>query len=133
MSHPSRPLRVLVVDDNDDAAFMTCTLLGLLGYDSEPAYSGAAALEAASICRPDVIFLDLSMPGMSGLEVAQALRTTYGHSLRIIALSALASPSIRKSTHDAGFDAHLQKPATIDEIVAEIALHYDAVEQENAA
>src|SRR5688572_24449128 len=104
--------RVLVVDDNTDAADTLADLLRIEGFDVSTAYSGDAALSRAKAFRPDVAFIDLNMPGMSGLDLARALRGDAGMAgLRLVALTGMGQQLDVQSTHAAGFDAHLTKPA----------------------
>ncbi len=112
--------RILVVDDNEDAAVMACTLLDVMGYSTQPAYGAREALDGAAAFLPHVIFLDLSMPGMSGLTVAPLLRAVCGPDVHIVALSALGDEMIRQQTLHAGFNGHLLKPAPLEELVAAI-------------
>jgi PAS domain S-box-containing protein len=103
--------RLLVVDDNEDSAVSLAMLLRLLGHDVRVAHSGAAALDLAATYRPDMVLLDLGMPGMDGYEVARRLRETPD--LKHIVLAALTGwgqQSDRRRTAEAGFDHHLVKP-----------------------
>ena len=110
---PDRALRVLVVDDRRDAADALAELLLFEGHDAEAAYGGPQALESAHRCRPDVVFLDLMMPGMDGFEVARHLRGDFPAEppMRIVALTGLGQEADRQQTHAASFDDHLTKPA----------------------
>ena len=109
-------LRVLVVDDNQDAADSLCTLLRLWGYDAHVAYDGAAGLEAASALLPDCLFLDIGLPGIDGYDLAQRLR---GHpALDRAKLVALSAYSDRERSRAAGFDYHMTKPADPREVEA---------------
>jgi PAS domain S-box-containing protein len=117
---PSR--RVLVVDDNHDAAEALALLLGLLGHQVRLAHDGPAALEAAEAQVPDVVLLDLGLPGMDGFEVARQLRTRAAlRQARIVALSGYGQASDRQRSKEAGFDHHLVKPADVDALAAAIA------------
>lgn len=111
--------KVLVVDDNVDAADLTAAYLRVFGSDVTVAYGGAAALASAHACCPDVIFLDLGMPGMDGFEVARELRsdTVFEH-VKIIALTAWGDRNAQEQTKLAGFDLHLTKPADLATLVA---------------
>jgi CheY-like chemotaxis protein len=103
--------RVLVVDDNRDSAESLAALLALLGHEVEQAHDGRSALEVAARRAPDLVLLDLGMPGVSGYEVARRLRAdanTAGTAL--IALTGYGSDEDRRATRDAGFDGHLVKP-----------------------
>jgi signal transduction histidine kinase len=103
--------RVLIVDDNHDAAQSLAILVELLGHTAHVSFDGDAALAAAAQCQPSVALLDLSMPGMSGFEVARRLRAQAGSAkLRLIALSGRSEEQYRRQSEAAGFDAHLVKP-----------------------
>ena len=112
--------RVLVVDDNVDAAGLVAEVLGMYGHTAQVALGGADALSSVGVFLPDVVFLDLSMPGMDGFQVAAALRNMPGQeTLRIVALTAWGDAAFRARTAAGGFDAHLVKPAGIDELLGE--------------
>jgi PAS domain S-box-containing protein len=107
-------VRVLVVDDNGDAADTLSALLELLGHRAQVANDGHAALDAMQDFRPQVVFLDLGMPGMNGYEVAQAIR----HDRRfdqplLVALTGWGGEDDRQRTSAAGFDLHLTKPVDL--------------------
>jgi PAS domain S-box-containing protein len=107
----TRPLRVLVVDDNADAADSLAMFLKLYGHDVQAAHSGAAALNLVKTYSPQVIILDLSMPVMDGFQVAQRLRLNIDMSkVALIALTGLGQESDRRRTRDAGFNYHIVKP-----------------------
>ncbi len=110
-------LRVLVVDDNRDAADSLRELLDLLGHECHAVFGGAAALEAGAEMRPDVVLLDLGMPGMDGLETARRLRREpWGAGLVLIALTGWGQEQDRRRTHEAGFDHHLVKPTDLRQL-----------------
>ena len=112
-----RALRILVVDDNVDAAEVLMALLEMNEHQVWAAHDGHLAIELAEQVRPDVIFLDIGMPGMSGLEVARVLRTKrHLTHIVLIALTGWGSESDRAKSKDAGFDYHLTKPTKFDEI-----------------
>ena len=107
-----RPLHVLVVDDYPGVAESMGTLLGLRGYDVSVAQNGVAALRLAQVRRPDVALVDISMPGMTGLEVVRRLREMFPDQPPIlIAITAHAFEEDRRRCLEAGFDLHLTKPA----------------------
>jgi CheY-like chemotaxis protein len=110
---PTAPpgVRVLVADDNRDAADTLCRLLSLYGYEVRAAYDGSAALEVCDSFRPHAAVLDIGMPGRNGYEVARSLRERRGKELRLVALSGWGSESDVQRARDAGFDEHLTKPA----------------------
>jgi two-component system CheB/CheR fusion protein len=102
---------VLVVDDNHDAADSLAMMLKLSGQEVRTAYSGAAALETAQAQRPDMIFLDIGMPGMDGYEVARRVRQQPGlEGVSLIALTGWGQEEDRRRTREAGFNHHLVKP-----------------------
>jgi len=112
-----RPRRVLVVDDNRDAANSLGFLLGVLGHEAQIAYDGASALDKADAFRPDVAVLDLGMPEMDGFETARRLRQLPGLSdVTLIALTGWGQEQDRRRSRDAGFDHHLVKPADLGEL-----------------
>ncbi len=112
--------RVLVIDDNADAADTLVAILSLLGHDAVAAHNGIEGLRAAERQHPDVVFLDIGMPGMNGFEVAVAMRQIAGlESVRIVALTARRDEETRARAKSAGFDLHLTKPTSI-EVIEEI-------------
>jgi PAS domain S-box-containing protein len=103
--------RFLVVDDNIDATDSQAALLRLLGHQVETAYSGAVALEKARAFRPEIVLLDLGMPGMDGFEVARRLRAMReGREVLLVAQTGWGQEEDRRRTREAGFDAHFAKP-----------------------
>lgn len=117
---PGRPLRVLVVDDRSDGADALAGLLRLDGHDAEAAYGGPQALESAHRRRPDVVLLDLAMPGMDGFEVARHLRSDFPDHppMQIVALTGRGQKTDREQILAASFDGHLAKPADNVELQA---------------
>lgn len=114
--------RVLVVDDNREAADVLAEMLGLCGYEAMPAYDGPSALEVAHRFKPDAILLDLGMPGMDGLTVAATLRGQAKFTqTRVVAFTAWGDPQMRERTRRAGFDTHVVKPAALETIVMALA------------
>jgi PAS domain S-box-containing protein len=110
-------LSILVVDDNLDAAETLCELLRLLGHEVRVAYDGPSALSIAEQQTPDVIMLDIGLPGMSGFEVAARLRhLPETRSSTLIAVTGYGRSSDRERSLEAGFDAHLVKPVDADEL-----------------
>ena len=102
--------RILVADDNRDAADALCRVLSLNGYDARAAYDGAEAIELCDSFRPHVAVLDIGMPGRSGYEVAQRVRARKGREIKLIALTGWGSDADVQRARDAGFDHHLTKP-----------------------
>jgi signal transduction histidine kinase len=112
-------LRVLVCDDNADATDTLVALLRNMGYEACAVYEGGSALGKASEFRPDVMVLDLGMPGLDGYAVAEAVRNDVALTgVRLVALSGYGQPEHRKRTAEAGFDVHLVKPVDIEMLVA---------------
>jgi signal transduction histidine kinase/ActR/RegA family two-component response regulator len=111
--------RVLVVDDNRDAADSLGVLLRLLGAEVYVAHSGPEALEQARLHRPAVVLLDLGMPGMDGYQVARRLRQLPGLAdITLIALTGWGQDADRRDSAAAGFNHHLTKPADLKELEA---------------
>jgi CheY-like chemotaxis protein len=104
-------VRVLVADDNRDAADTLCRILALYGYEVRSAYDGAAALAVCESFQPHAAVLDIGMPGRSGYDVARELRARRGDTLRLIALTGWGAEGDMQRARDAGFDHHLTKPA----------------------
>ena len=105
------PHRVLVVDDNEDAAISLAMLLKLSGNETCTAHDGPHALRAAEEFRPDLVLLDLGMPEMSGHEVCRRIRAQpWGKAMRVLALTGWGQEQDRLKTEQAGFDGHLVKP-----------------------
>jgi signal transduction histidine kinase/ActR/RegA family two-component response regulator len=107
--------RLLVVDDNRDAADSLGALLEMLGAEVRVAHSGPAALEAVASFHPDAVLLDIGMPGMNGYEVANRIRTQGNGSRNttLIALTGWGQDNDRRRSAEAGFDHHLVKPADV--------------------
>jgi CheY-like chemotaxis protein len=108
--------RVLLVDDNEDAAAVTAALLGQLGHEVGVAHSGHEALAAARKCLPEVAILDIGLPDMDGYALAGALRELAGEGVRLVALSGYGQKADVERAVAAGFDLHLTKPATLDDL-----------------
>jgi CheY-like chemotaxis protein len=108
----TRRKRILVVDDNVDAATMLCTLLQNMGHEVAIANTGAEALRLAESDRPQVVCLDIGMPGMDGLEIARRIRQRDRHPRPlIIAITGWGQPEDQAQSQEAGIDVHLLKPA----------------------
>ena len=111
--------RVLVVDDNRDAADTLAYILKLRGFDVATFYNGEDALAHSRATPPDIAFIDLDMPGMTGFALARKLReATPGQDVHLVALTGMGRTSDMEDTRSAGFHAHLTKPAAVDDIVA---------------
>jgi PAS domain S-box-containing protein len=107
----SRDIRVLVVDDNHDAAEVLAMLLESMGFEARAVDSGPAALAALSDYQPNVILMDIGMPGMSGYDVARHIREQpqYEH-IKLVALTGWGQEKDRRLSRESGFDHHLTKP-----------------------
>ena len=104
--------RILVVDDNRDAATSLAVLLKLSGHETQTAYDGLEAVDAASSFKPDVALLDIGLPHLSGFEVARKIRAEpWGKSTVLIAVTGWGQDEDRLKSGEAGFDGHLIKPA----------------------
>jgi PAS domain S-box-containing protein len=124
---PPGALRVLIVDDNVDAADSTAMLLSLDGYETHSVHSARAALEVASSISPDVVLLDIGLPEMDGYEVARRLRSLpQGAPSMIVALTGYGQPADRERASVAGFDEFLVKPvetAVLNRLLKSLPVH----------
>ena len=112
-------LRLIVVDDNQDAANSLAMLLRFQGHDVRVAFSGMAALEITNHYQPHAILLDIGMPGMDGYEAARRLREQDGlREVTLIALTGWGHSEDRRRTAEAGFNHHLVKPPEISAVEA---------------
>lgn len=115
---PPAAWRVLVVDDNVDAAETLAMLLHLSGYVTQTAHDGVQALVVAEALRPDVVVLDIGLPLLSGLEVARRLRQQpAGQRMVLVALTGWDQAADRWASIAAGFDAHLVKPCGHEQLL----------------
>jgi signal transduction histidine kinase/ActR/RegA family two-component response regulator len=123
-----RGCRILVVDDNRDSADSLALLLRLTGHAVQVAYDGRAALEAALAGSPEVVFLDIGLPGMDGHEVARRLRAQGGmEGALLVAVSGYGQEEDRVRSLEAGFDHHLVKPVEPEAVQALLAERAAAV------
>jgi PAS domain S-box-containing protein len=102
--------RILVVDDNHDAAESLAMLLGMLGHDVRSAHDGLAAVETAEAFQPRVVLLDIGLPGLNGHDVARRIREQRGDDVVLVALTGWGQEEDRRRSREAGFDHHLTKP-----------------------
>ncbi|MFO0664003.1 MAG: ATP-binding protein [Polyangiaceae bacterium] len=122
--HPPGSLRVLVVDDNEDAADMLASALGMLGCHTKVAHDAAETVEVVDSFAPDVALLDIGLPVMDGYELAARLRAgPRGKELRLVAVTGYGQQSDKRKAEEAGFDAHLVKPVQIS-VVAKLISEY---------
>jgi PAS domain S-box-containing protein len=125
--------RILVVDDNQDAAATLAMMLELEGHDARAAFNGADGLRIAEAARPDIAFLDLGMPGMDGFELARRLRALPGGvAMLIVAVSGWGGEGDKRQSAEAGFDLHLTKPVSVEAVQAAVARARPVVEVDGA-
>jgi CheY-like chemotaxis protein len=110
--------RVLVVDDEAESAWALATMLSIEGFEVRVATDGASAVEQAVEMRPHAIVMDITMPGIDGMEAAAALRRLFaGPDMpRMIAITGLDPDRNRQHVLDSGFDAFLAKPMTFEDV-----------------
>jgi signal transduction histidine kinase len=126
--------RALVIDDNRDAADTLAMMLELLGLEVRRLYDPAGFEDAYAAFLPQVVFLDVGMPGRSGYEVAGALRgAPGGHEVLLVAVTGWGQPEDRQRTRDAGFDHHLVKPPELAAVQAICATLSSARPEQSAA
>ncbi|HEX9051375.1 MAG TPA: PAS domain S-box protein [Anaeromyxobacter sp.] len=109
-------VHVLVVDDSRDAADSLAQVVELLGHSAEVVYDGAAAVARVEASAPEVVLCDIGLPGMDGYEVARRVRAARGAGVRLVAVTGYAQPEDLARAVEAGFDAHLPKPPTPEQI-----------------
>jgi len=121
------PARVLVVDDNIDGAESLALMLGLLGHEVRTAHDGTQALQAAAQWCPEVVLLDIGLPGMSGYDVARSLRAQRpGPGLMLVAVTGWGTEDDQRRSAEAGFDHHLTKPVEAAALEAVLACRQGA-------
>jgi CheY-like chemotaxis protein len=114
---PPSAKRVLIVDDNLDSGEMLAELIKTWGLTTRHVLDGPSALEAVAQEQPDIVVLDIGLPGMDGFEVAERLRALpRGQELRIVALSGYGRLEDRQRSAAAGCDEHLVKPVDLDKL-----------------
>jgi CheY-like chemotaxis protein/two-component sensor histidine kinase len=111
--------RILIVDDNADSADSLAMILNLCGHMAEPVHGAAEALERAAALDPEIVLLDIGLPGMDGYEVARLLRSR-GSSARLVALTGYGQPEDVRRAEDAGFDTHLVKPVDLQHLLRDL-------------
>ena len=121
---PAHAGRVLVVDDNVDPAEILATLLRMVGHDVKTVYTGPTALTAAEAYAPNVVLLDIGLPGLNGYEVARRLRQDRQlKGVRLVAMTGYGDEADRQLAQEAGFDRHLVKPVDfpkVDELLTKL-------------
>ena len=120
-ARPAAARRILVVDDHRDAADSLAMLLEIEGYAVDVAYDGTRALRVAAERRPDVVLLDIGLPGMDGYEVGRLLRRQVGGDFVLVALTGYGRDVDRARSAAAGFDRHVVKPLDTGALAALLA------------
>jgi len=115
------PRRVLVVDDNLDSADTMAELFRLWGYEVRTAHDGPAALACARSFRPNVVLLDVGLPGMDGYELARRLRAEGLAGDLLVSVTGYGQEEDRRKAEEAGFDHHLTKPVNPDTLMRLVA------------
>jgi CheY-like chemotaxis protein len=115
---PNRVRRILVVDDNLDAADTLAELLRLCGNETSVAHDGLQALEALESERPEIVLLDIGLPKMDGREVCRRAREQdWSKDMVFVAVTGWGQADDRRQSQEAGFDAHLTKPVAFDALM----------------
>jgi signal transduction histidine kinase len=122
---PQTVLRILVADDNKDAAETLAVLLEFMGHEIRSVHDGQAAVQAAAEFRPDIVLLDIGMPQLNGYEACRRIRDGAGGApIVIVAVTGWGQPEDRRKSADAGFDHHMVKPldlAALENLVREVS------------
>ena len=120
--HTNMPQRILVVDDNTDAADSLVMLMKFSGHTAAAAHSAEAGLALAQSFHPDLVLLDIGLPVIDGYEVARRIRSLPAlHGMRLFAVTAYSSMDHKRKAADVGFDAYLVKPIDYDALLEEVA------------
>jgi signal transduction histidine kinase len=115
---PERLLRIVIIDDNEDIRDMAGAILQHLGHEVQLAASGAEGLDLVMRSQPDVVLVDIGMPGMDGYQVARTVRSTLPNGKpRLVAMTGFGQAQDRQRAFDAGFNAHLVKPTTQERLL----------------
>jgi CheY-like chemotaxis protein len=111
----AKPVKVVVVDDNEDALDTLVLYLNRIGHSAVAVGDPFKAEAAVEQFQPDIVFLDIAMPGLDGWELARRLRQKYAEDqLKLVAITAYGAESDRANSRKSGFDAHIVKPADLD-------------------
>jgi CheY-like chemotaxis protein len=114
--------RILIVDDNRDAATSLATLLTIIGNEIQTAHDGLEAVEAAATFRPEVVLLDIGLPKLNGYDVCRRIREQpWGKDMVLVALTGWGLDEDRRQAKDAGFDLHMVKPVDFDALMSLLA------------
>ena len=124
ISSNNAPLRVVIVEDNDDSRMMLCELLELSGFECYTAATGRLGVDVITENRPDVALVDIGLPELDGLEVARLIRQDpKQEKLLLIALTGYGQREDREAARRAGFDTHLVKPVDFDALLGLLRAH----------
>jgi CheY-like chemotaxis protein len=125
-SATAKTRRILVVDDNDDAAALLAVLLELEGHDVQTAANGGDAVVRAELFRPEVVLMDLEMPGVDGFEASRRIRARpWGSTILIAALTGWGQDVDRRRAREAGVDLHFVKPVDTTALLGVVARSLD--------
>lgn len=113
--------RVLLVEDSDDVREALTELLELAGHEVQAVADGRGALELAALLRPEVVLVDIGLPGLDGHEVARRLRVELGEAPFLVAMTGHDGEADREASAAAGFDLHLVKPVDVDRLERVVA------------
>jgi len=114
--------RIVVADDNQDAATSLSMILTLMGNEVRTAFDGAQAVKVAQSFQPQIIFVDLGMPVLSGYDVSRKIRSeSWGQAVMLVALTGWDEAEGTDRSKDAGFDLHLVKPIEVDRLTQLLA------------
>ena len=116
MTTVDRPRRILLVEDNPDGRETLRLLLTMWGHQVKVAGDGVQGVRVALDWKPEVAVVDIGLPLLDGYQVARQVRGALHDDIRLIALTAYAAPEDRRRAFEAGFDAHMAKPADLDEL-----------------
>jgi len=120
VSGPSR--RILIVDDNVDAASSLAMLLKMTGHQTQTANDGVAAVKAAEAFLPDVVLLDIGLPKLNGFDACRQIRQhPWGRAMKIVALTGWGQEGDQREATEAGFDAHMLKPVDYRNLMTVLA------------
>jgi len=121
---PKSRLKILVVDDNPDAALSMAMMLSMMGHDTRTAHDGEAAVTTAEEFRPQVVLLDIGLPKLNGYEVAQRIRgQEWGAAMFLVAITGWGQDEDRRRSEDVGMNLHMVKPVepdALDRVLAEL-------------
>jgi CheY-like chemotaxis protein len=119
--------RVLVVDDDHDSADTLCVLLTMLGAEAKASYDAASAMDLLDVFDPELVIADLSMPGLSGNDLARLICSDDRHNPMLIALSGYDGPEVQRLARRAGFDHVFAKPVDADRLMRVVSAYGSAV------